>query len=227
MSSSTDDPPVPPRRKRSPGTAVAPPPPLPAGYVRPTWAADYVRPEDRKGWRCRACARWSRKPYEMPSRPDERCVECEEALGPEEANTVVLHQHTQEMARTREAEEAAGAGAGRVTQPGSTPGKAALRPTDPTSPWCDINEAGTLLGCRRTKIFALIRKGKLQPVPDAPARQTQVLRSSVMAYRDELSRAPKKKVRGTRPPPTAASPKVPDPETLKKVLREQRRKLFP
>lgn len=151
---------------------------------------------------------------------------CDVADEPPRAASTTLPRHPRETAALKATTPTGGSGVRHVTNStrGSTTVPAAAHAAP--SPWCDVTEAGTLLACSRTQVFALIKVKRLHPVRDAPGKKRRVTRSSVMAYLEELSRPPKTNARASRATPTTSAPALPDKQAMASDLREQRKKLF-
>ncbi len=187
-------------------------------------------------WWCEQCC-GNNVPYIDPPDVNMTCGFCNRRLSLEERD--ILLRKRELAVRERELNSRLPEQPKAVQEPSGYPASqahnvtaAANRPghTGEPLPWCDFAETNELLRCSRTKFFILISEKKLQVAPEAPGRRTCVTRESVMAYRASVAVVPpEKKPKGRAPrrrPNPLPQSAVPDRDTLRAELDEQRKKLF-
>lgn len=186
------------------GYVCAPPPPPVPEYLRLPPPIMLGRPE---GWVCRRCTEWwNWHPYQPPTEQelDAPCAECRKTMDAEE-RVVEVNRHL--LARLSAGKRLTVAM--QISSAGPQPAEAQeINPTQGIA--CTVKEAGTMLGCGTTKVYALLSQGRLLPA-EKFGRKRMILRSSVEALLKAGG------INSTPEPPRKATPVKPRAKDAKSL----------
>lgn len=135
-----------------------------------------ARDDRPKEWTCRRCCRnlgWTYRPP-REEELDLPCVRCHEVMEADERAVEVNRLLLAALNAGRKAIVAV-----EISSISPPPVRAAAS-AETAGLTCTVDEAGELLGCRTTKVYELLRQGRLIPA-EKFGRKRMVLRSSVEA----------------------------------------------
>jgi excisionase family DNA binding protein len=182
----------------------APPPPLPPGYKPISIPDDWY--DQPKAWACRRCCRnfdWTYRPP-REEELDLPCIRCRDVL---DANERAVEVNRLLLAALNSGKRLTVA---MQTSPaGPQPLEAAeINPSPGIA--CTVKEAGIMLGCGATKVYALLSQGRLLPA-EKFGRKRMILRSSVEALLKAGG------INSTPEPPRKATPAKPRAKDAKSL----------